>query len=277
MVGGASRTPLVHRLLQSRLGRELHTEVDPDLCVALGAAIQGGLISGIDVGPVLVDITPHSLGISVLDEDEDGVITGDHFGRVIHRNTPLPATRSEMFATSFDNQKKVQISIYQGESDYVRNNQFIGEFLLEGLSEADAGNEILVRFNLDLNGILKVTAEEHATGLQKQLKIENAVSRFKREGNQDAKQAARLPLALSSRPAGGDGAPASADVPAATDRCSALIAKARGLAEKATDQDRSEIDRLIKDLTDASATLSAPRIKQVEAELEDLVFYLQDA
>ena len=226
MVGGASRTPLVHRLLQSRLGRELHTEVDPDLCVAMGAAIQGGLISGIDVGPVLVDITPHTLGISVLHEDEDGEISPDHFGRVIHRNTPLPATRSEMFATSFDNQKKVQISIYQGESDYVLNNQFIGEFLLEGLAEADAGNEILVRFNLDLNGILKVTAEEHATGLQKQMKIENAVSRFRRESNQDAKQAARLRLALDNRPAGG-GAPASADVPAATDRRSALIAKAR--------------------------------------------------
>ena len=219
MVGGASRTPLVHRLLQSRLGRELHTEVDPDLCVAMGAAIQGGLISGIDVGPVLVDITPHTLGISVLHEDEDGEISPDHFGRVIHRNTPLPATCSEMFATSFDNQKKVQISIYQGESDYVLNNQFIGEFLLEGLAAAEAGNEILVRFNLDLNGILKVTAEEHATGLQKQMKIENAVSRFRRESNQDAKQAARLRLALDNRPAGG-GAPASADVPAATDRCS---------------------------------------------------------
>ncbi len=150
----------------------------------MGAAVQGGLISGIDVGPVLVDITPHTLGISVLHEEDDGAISTDHFGRVIHRNTPLPATRSEMFATSFDNQEKVQISIYQGESDYVGNNQFIGEFLLEGLAAADAGNEILVRFNLDLNGILKVTAEEHATGLQKQLKIENAVSRFRRESSQ---------------------------------------------------------------------------------------------
>ena len=73
------------------------------------------------------------------------------------------------------------ISIYQGESDDVRHNQFIGEFLLEGLADVSAGNEILVRFELDLNGILKVTAEEHATGLQKQLKVENAVSRFRQE------------------------------------------------------------------------------------------------
>ena len=129
-----------------------------------------------------------------------------------------------MFATSYDNQEKVQISIYQGESDYVWNNQFIGEFLLEGLAAADAGNEILVRFNLDLNGILKVTAEEHATGLQKQLKIENAVSRFRRESNQGEKEkAGRQPLSPGNRSLGG--APASADVSAAADRCSALIAK----------------------------------------------------
>ena len=109
------------------------------------------------------------------------MISEHKFVPVIHRNTPLPATRSEMFTTAYDRQEEVRISIYQGENEDVRHNQFIGEFLLEGLSEVDAGNEILVRFGLDLNGILKVTAEEHATGLQKQLTVENAVSRFRRQ------------------------------------------------------------------------------------------------
>ena len=289
LVGGASRTPLVHHLLERRLGRELHTEVDPDLCVAMGAAVQGGLINGIDVGPVLVDITPHTLGVEAVGELQ-GMMTDYKFVPVIHRNSPLPATRSEMFTTLHDRQKEVAIAIYQGEHEDVRENQFIGEFLLEGLSEVDAGNEILVRFALDLNGILKVTAEEHDTGLQKQLTIENAVSRFRRQGHPTAAGPALQAPAqvISSRPASdeatggsdretGTQADVPADVAAAIDNTSTLISKALNLADKASEEDRQEIDRLVKDLMEASAARSAPRLKQVGAELEDLVFYLQDA
>jgi molecular chaperone DnaK len=289
LVGGASRTPLVHRLLERRLGRELHTEVDPDLCVAMGAAVQGGLINGIDVGQVLVDITPHTLGISALG-DLYGMISEHRFAPVIHRNTPLPATRSEMFTTACDRQKVAHISVFQGEDVDARNNQFIGEFLLEGLSEVDAGNEILVRFALDLNGILKVTAEEHATGLQKQLTLENALSRSRRQGQPGPADQALQPLAEAvSSPAtrlqdesGNDsGAAGAADVPAdvaaAIANGSDLISKALVVAAKASDEDRQEIDRLVKDLMDASAARSIPRLKQVGAELEDIVFYLQDA
>ncbi len=293
LVGGASRTPLVHRLLERRVGRELHTEVDPDLCVAMGAAVQGGLINGIDVGPVLVDITPHTLGVAAL-ADLHGMLSEHRFVPVIHRNTPLPATRSEMFTTAYDQQKAVEVSIYQGENDDVRHNQFIGEFLLDGLCEVDAGNEILVRFGLDLNGILKVTAEEHATGLQKQLTVENAVSRFRRQSRAGgAVPSAKAVAAVASPPASDSGsrgkelasaesradgaADVPADVAAAIADGSALISKALGVAAKASAEDRQEIDRLVKDLMEASAARSIPRLKQVEAELEDLVFYLQDA
>lgn len=285
LVGGASRTPLVHHLLERRLGRELHTEVDPDLCVALGAAVQGGLINGIDVGQVLVDITPHTLGISVLGELY-GMISDKQFSPVIHRNTPLPATRSKMFTTAHDRQKQAMISVYQGEDQDVRQNQFIGQFLLEGLSEVEAGNEILVRFGLDLNGILKVTAQEHATGLQKELTVENAVSRFRRQSRpaaagpalQQVVEAVSSPARSDSAAGGSDmAADVPADVAAAIDSSSVLISKALGMAAKASEEDRQEIDRLIKDLMEASAARSGPRLKQVGAELEDLVFYLQDA
>jgi molecular chaperone DnaK len=181
-----------------------------------------------------------------------------------------------MYSTASDKQKKVRIAIYQGESEELEDNQFIGEFLLEGLSEVEAGNEILVRFDLDLNGILKVTAEEHDTGLQKQLKIENAVSRFRRESEAAASAAAGQRPAAVKRAAGGD-VPASPDLVAAIERSTALIAKALSVAAKASAEDRGEIDRLVKDLTDASAARSVPRLQKVEAELEDLVFYLQDA
>ena len=96
LVGGASRTPLVHQLLNDRLGRMVHSEVDPDLCVAMGAAVQGGLIGGVDVGPVLVDITPHTLGIQALGSLH-GMPSVHHFASIIERNTPLPASRSELF------------------------------------------------------------------------------------------------------------------------------------------------------------------------------------
>ncbi len=270
LVGGASRTPLVHRLLERRLGRELHTEVDPDLCVAMGAAIQGGLINGIDVGPVLVDITPHTLGIAARDDDYFG---GLRFSPVIRRNTPLPATRSEMYQTAVDKQDMVRIAIYQGESDDLRNNQFIGEFFLEGLSEVDAGNEILVRFDLDLNGILKATAIEHGTGLQKQLKIENAVTRSRPQGKPAERSASQAPAA---KPAAGGEEPAP-DLAAAIERSSSLIAKALNVVAKAGEEDREEIDRLVKELMDASAARSLPQLEKAETELEDLVFYLQDA
>jgi molecular chaperone DnaK len=293
LVGGASRTPLVHRLLERRLGRELHTEVDPDLCVAMGAAVQGGLINGIDVGPVLVDITPHTLGISALG-DLHGRISENCFVSIIRRNTPLPATRSEMFSTASDGQKEAMISVFQGENEDARHNQFIGEFLLEGLSDVEAGNEILVRFELDLNGILRVTAEEHATGLRKQLTLQNAVSRFRQQDQaggraRDAALAAGQPakagtarqaLDVSSSPVGHAALAAStvpAEVAAALQSSTALISKALGASAKASDEDRQEIDRLVKDLMEASAERSIPRLKQVEAQLEDLVFYLQDA
>ncbi len=286
LVGGASRTPLVHRLLEQRLGRELHTEVDPDLCVAMGAAVQGGLINGIDVGQVLVDITPHTLGIQALGELE-GMMSEHKFVRIIHRNTALPATRSEMVATAYDGQETARIAVYQGEDRDVRNNQFIGEFLLEGLSEVEAGNEILVRFGLDLNGILKVTAEEHATGLQKQLTLENALSRSRRrsQASSAGEQGLRQPVDVASSAIasvqGDGGRDPAADVPAevasAVASGSGLISKALGVAAKASAEDKQEIDRLVKDLMDASADRSSPRLKQVEAELEDLVFYLQDA
>jgi molecular chaperone DnaK len=277
LVGGASRTPLVHRLLEQRLGRELHTEVDPDLCVAMGAAIQGGLINGVDVGPVLVDITPHTLGIAALG-NLHGMMSEHLFARVIHRNTPLPATRSEMFSTACDRQEAAMIAIYQGENEDVRANQFIGEFLLQGLSAVDAGNEILVRFALDLNGILKVTAEEHATGLQKQLTLENAVSRFHQHSRAGG-AAAIMPAAVEvvSSLAANSASEVPADVAAAIASGSALVSKALGVAAKASEEDRREIDRLVKDLMQASAARSMPRLKEAEAELEDLVFYLQDA
>src|SRR6185295_10195139 len=150
LVGGSTRTPLVSQLLEERLGQPAHQEVNPDLCVAMGAAIQAALIKGDDVGAVLVDITPHSLGIKCLDPFS-GMDFPYRFAAILHRNSALPASRSELFTTVQDNQAEVEIDVYQGESDDIRHNHRIGRFLVQGLAKVQAGNQIVVQLDLNLD------------------------------------------------------------------------------------------------------------------------------
>ena len=171
----------------------------------MGAAIQGGLIAGVDVGPVLVDITPHTLGIQAL-SDRGGRLSHYCFVPLIGRNSPLPCRRSEMFHTASDRQKVARIAVFQGEDDDVRRNDLVGEFLLEGLAEVDAGNEVLVQFDLNLDGILQVRATEHATGRQKELTIDNAVSRFRAARGQTAEAGTTGSAAVAAAAPGGGAA-----------------------------------------------------------------------
>ena len=174
LVGGSTRTPLVAQLLEERLGQPAHQEVNPDLCVAMGAGIQAALIAGQDVGAVLVDITPHTLGIKCLDYAASFDFPFK-FSPILRRNTALPASCSEVYYTHDDEQEAVNVEVYQGESRDVRHNHRIGQFRIEGLAKVPHGNEVVVQFDLNLDGILKVTAREKATGLQKQVTIENAL------------------------------------------------------------------------------------------------------
>jgi molecular chaperone DnaK len=287
LVGGASRTPLVREMLETQLGQPVHAEVDPDLCVAMGAAIQGGLIAGNNVGPVLVDITPHTLGIQVQGEMADR-LSHYCFAPLIHRNTPLPSRRSEIFTTAHNAQKTANISIFQGEDSDVRQNDAVGSFLLEGLAAVDAGNQVLVQFDLDLDGILTVSATERVTGLQKQLIVDNAVTRFRARNRQDA--LARVEAAFLGGP--GDTAtitPAAlaapsapaADMPAEMaeliERCRQSIAQSEQLIEKSNPADAAEMRQLVEQLRAAIAQRSQADMEGVVSRLEDLVFYLQDA
>ncbi|HEX4589419.1 MAG TPA: Hsp70 family protein, partial [Gemmataceae bacterium] len=160
LVGGSTRTPLIGHLLEDRLGQPAHKEVNPDLIVAMGAALQGAIIAGADVGSVLVDVTPHSLGIKCLDDMGGGFGMPflHRFAPIIERNTPLPASRSEVFRTVEDRQSTVEIDIYQGEDHDVRRNHRVGRFLVEGLAQVSAGNQIVVQLDLNLDGMLTVSA-----------------------------------------------------------------------------------------------------------------------
>jgi hypothetical protein len=310
LVGGGSRTPLVHRLLEEQLGQPVHAEVDPDLCVAMGAAIQGGLIAGVDVGPVLVDITPHTLGIETLGF-RDGQPWPYRFSPLIARNSPLPCRRSEMFATVHHGQKAARIVVFQGEDDDVRCNDQVGEVLLDGLGEVDAGNEVLVQFELNLDGILQVRATEQATGRQRELTIDNAVSRFRAARQAAAAgeavaagtparsagegEAGRPPLVAADR-AEDDAPPAdfalAASRPAASaspteqltaemselmDRCERLMAKGEKLAGQTNPTDAAEMRRLVAEVRQAAERRRQDDLERGLAQLEDLVFYVEDA
>ena len=190
LVGGSTRIPVIGRLLEERLGQPAHREVHPDLCVALGAAVQAGIIAGESVGAVLVDITPHSLGIKSLEIPQSFSLHPNEwkFTPIITRNTPLPASRSEVFCTVSDNQPTVEIDVFQGESGDVRRNHRVGKFLVEGLARVPAGNQLVVQMDLTLDGTLKVSAREKATGLVRQVTIENAMARFAVEERDAAQQ-----------------------------------------------------------------------------------------
>ncbi len=263
LVGGATRTPLVQERLEAELGQAPRAAIDPDLCVALGAAVQAGMIAGETVKSVLVDITPYTFGTSFLGELEDGSLYPFVFAPIIKKNTPLPASKSQVFYTTADGQEKVEVRVYQGEDRDAEKNTLIGRFMVEGLREAPAGDPIVLRFDLDLNGILKVTATEKATGLEKSIRIENAVGRM--AGDEIAAARERLGALL-----GGEAGDSHRVAEARR-----LMARAREMREQVGDEDREEIDQLIGQLTQAIDGGDEAAIDELTETLRDILYYLQ--
>jgi molecular chaperone DnaK len=285
LVGGSTRTPMVGRLLEERLEQPAHQEVNPDLCVAMGAAIQAAIIAGTDVGAVLVDITPHSLGIKCLGGDLHGFGSPFHFAPIIHRTTPLPASRSEVFQTVYDHQAEVEIDVYQGESDDVRQNHRVGRFLIQGLAQVPAGNQLVVQLDLNLDGMLKVSARERATGLQKQITIENALARYERE----ERDAARERLEELWNEPDEDGAeepglepefpelvPGPREGQREAVQARALLEKAERLLQSAPPEDRPELERLMERVRAGLVDRQWQRVTEACNELADVLFYLED-
>lgn len=290
LVGGATRTPLVHKLLTTRLGRPVHTEVNPDLAVALGAAVQGGLIAGIDVGPILVDITPHTLGIESLGE-HNGLPSPHYFSPIIERNTPLPAVRTEIYSTVVDGQDAAEIRVFQGEDDDTRLNQLVGQFKIQGLAPVSYPNQILVRLDLDLNGILRVTAIERATGLAKEVVIDNMMERFRQRGRVNALERIESLFGSSpsfeSDPLDEEESLDETEVPIeaavydpelrdALGAARALLDAASRVAPDAAAEDAAELRALAADLQLAVDRRSLDGIRKASKEIEEIVFYLED-
>ncbi|MFC1574180.1 Hsp70 family protein, partial [Candidatus Latescibacterota bacterium] len=164
LVGGSIRIPKIQELVKELFGKEPHKGVNPDEVVALGAAIQGGVLSGEVTDVLLLDVTPLSLGIETL---------GGVFTRLIERNTTIPSKKSEVFSTAADNQPSVEIHVLQGEREMASFNRTIGRFHLDGIPPAPRGvPQIEVTFDIDANGILNVSAKDKGTGKEQQIHIE---------------------------------------------------------------------------------------------------------
>jgi molecular chaperone DnaK len=167
LVGGSTRVPKVHEFVKQMFGgKEPHKGVNPDEVVSAGAAIQGGIISGEVKDVVLLDVTPLSLGI----ETEGGIMT-----KLVERNTTIPTTKKETFSTAADNQTAVTVRVFQGERQMASDNRLLGQFNLEGIPPSPRGlPQIEVAFDIDVNGILSVTAKDVATGKEQTVRIEDS-------------------------------------------------------------------------------------------------------
>jgi molecular chaperone DnaK len=175
LVGGSTRIPLVQRMVQKHLPGVPVSSFEPDLCVAMGAAVQAGVLSGAELESILVDVVPHSLGIAVMMDVGMGLPMPGMFSTIIPRNTVIPTSRSEIYKTSSDNQEKVEIEVYQGENAIAKENVPLGAFMVEDLPPKPAGAiQVEVTFDFDINGILTVTATEKGAGQQGSLVVNDA-------------------------------------------------------------------------------------------------------
>ncbi|MBF0124755.1 MAG: Hsp70 family protein [Magnetococcales bacterium] len=291
LVGGSTRTPMVRERLQEVFGLIPRGEIDPDLCVAMGAAIHAGVMGGSKAAAVLVDVTPYTFGIGVVGM-LDGDIRPGVLSPIIRKNTSVPVSRSEIYMTMIDGQERVGIDVYQGEHPDVSYDVQIGSFTVEGLSDVPAGNEIVVQFDLNLDGMLQVTAREKSTGLAKQVTIDNAMTQQeggKRDVSQSRDQVAALFGQSNKRgtednradSGGSAGTPPRIEVQFETDsvaqQAAALVTKARRLLDQATEADRIEIVDLIdaiQSLLEKGDTDSAALQKPCD-QLADILFYLE--
>jgi molecular chaperone DnaK len=188
LVGGSTRIPLVQEVVETATSKPPHGEINPEEVVALGAAMQAAIIAGEPIETILVDVTPFSLGIEVVDFSL-GRFFPDRYSVIIKRNTPIPVSKSEIYSTLFPEQKKVHVNVYQGENRVASLNRLLGDFMIEGFKPDKDGSTpaFIVTFDFDINGILNVTARNKQSGKEEKITIQASKERLTEEEKEEAK------------------------------------------------------------------------------------------
>ncbi len=263
LVGGQTRMPKVQEAVSKFFGKEAHKGVNPDEVVAMGAAIQAGVLQGDVKDVLLLDVTPLSLGI----ETEGGVFT-----RMIDRNTTIPTKKSQIFSTAADNQSAVTIRVFQGEREMANDNKLLGQFDLVGIPPAPRGMpQIEVTFDIDANGIVNVSAKDSATGKEQQIRIqasgglsdtdiEKMIKDAEKNAEEDKKRRA---LAEAKNQAEGLAHKAEKDLEEHGDKIEA--------------SDKENIEKLIKEVREVAETDDADAINEKVAELTAAVMKMGEA
>jgi molecular chaperone DnaK len=274
LVGGASRTPLVHKMIKEHVGIEPEYSINPELIVAMGAAIQAGVIAGEKPGSVLVDITAHTFGTSALKNDEEIYYSLEPamiYVPIIHRNTPLPARKSEVFYTMADNQEMVEVKIYEGENTDPEENVLIGKFSVEGLGRVKAGNPILLNFDLDLNGILNITATERKSGLTKIVRIDTKTSSRQFDLQNARKNLSEITdFENNDEPIQVEGTENNI-----LQKAKKLRSRAEKLIKSIDKTDADEVQKLLHETSQSIASKDFKKLKELSDSLEDMLFYLE--
>ncbi|KAG6535475.1 hypothetical protein ZIOFF_000475 [Zingiber officinale] len=260
LVGGSTRIPAVQELVKKMTGKDPNVTVNPDEVVALGAAVQAGVLSGDVSDIVLLDVTPLSIGLETL----GGVMT-----KIIPRNTTLPTSKSEVFSTAADGQTSVEINVLQGEREFVRDNKSLGSFRLDGIPPAPRGvPQIEVKFDIDANGILSVTAVDKGTGKKQDITITGAstlpsdeVERMVNEAEKFAKEDKEKRDVIDTKNQ-------SESVIYQTEK------QLKDLEDKVPAAVKEKVDAKLKDLKDAVANESTQGMKDAMAALNQEVMQL---
>ncbi|GIV22788.1 MAG: molecular chaperone DnaK [Bacteroidia bacterium] len=260
LVGGSTRMPRIQKLVEEFFGKTPNKSVNPDEAVALGAAVQAGVLSGEVQGVLLLDVIPISLGIETL---------GGVFTKLIEANTTIPTKRTEIFSTAADNQTTVEIHVLQGERSMAADNRSLGRFYLDGIPPAPRGvPQIEVTFDVDANGILTVTARDKATGKQQSIRIE-AGTGLSKEEIERMKREAELHAAEDQK---------RKELVEKLNQADAIIYQAEKLLREQSDRlpaaDKERLEGLIRDLRAAHGAKDGAKVDTLLPQLSTLLMSL---